>query len=384
MPSPRVPWRGPLEFSERAFLATAVIAQWVIVAIFARLARHDGWVYGARPLQEREYTITREVASGGLPDGASGLGWGAVESVVAAPFGSGFADGLPPLVLLQTLLLVPLCSIGLYALVKQLGGTALARAATVVWLVAPLSVALLFDDRYRPVYTSELLPQLLGLTSLDGLPAMTALLWSAYFVFRQLTEERWVFAAAAGVTAGFALCINPTNALYLIAPVACLAVARRGRALGVFALAVLPAVLIAAVWLARTAPGESVAGAVEYALAYDVAFPSAPQGYFSLELARLGDQLTQFREFFWSERLVEWLPLAGLLGAARLAPLKALFLGLWLGAFVLVKGAAVGAPVDIASFWRLILPAWPAYVVLGVSVVMLVPSFRWRYVLRPS
>lgn len=370
--------------SERVFLAAAVVAGWTIAALLSVLTRHDGWVYGTRAIQEKEYELTRELASWGWPNSASGLGWGAVEAVVAAPFGSAFSEALPPLVLLQALVVAPLASVGLYLLAKELGGIVLARAATVVWLVAPLSAALLFDDRYRPLYTSNVLSQLFGLTTLDGLPAMTVLLWSAYFAFRQLNEGGWVPAAASGATAGFALCLNMTNVLYLVAPLVCLAVARQVLAVGAFTLALLPGLLVSAVWLAHTASGETVSAAVQWALAHDVAFPDDPQGPLSLELARLGEQLTQFREFFWSERLVEWLPLAGLVGAARLAPLKSLFLGLWLASYVVVKGSASGAPVDIAALWRLTLPAWPAYVLLGVSIVMLVPSLGRRYGLAQS
>src|SRR5262249_54789890 len=72
-------------------------------------------------------------------------------------------------------------------------------------------------------------------------------------------------------------------------------------------------------------------------------------------------EMDQLREFFWSPRLVQWAPFAGVLAVARRSfPLAAL-LGGWLGAFLVVKGFSEFASIESGSFWRLLMPAWPAY-----------------------
>src|SRR5207244_1717966 len=88
--------------------------------------------------------------------------------------------------------------------------------------------------------------------------------------------------------------------------------------------------------------------------------------------------MDQLREFFWSSRLVQWAPFAGLLAVARRTwPLAAL-LGGWLGAFVVVKGFSPAASIESGSFWRLLMPAWPAYLLLFASIPLLAPTLAPR------
>jgi hypothetical protein len=96
--------------------------------------------------------------------------------------------------------------------------------------------------------------------------------------------------------------------------------------------------------------------------------------------------MAQIREFFWSMRLVEWLPLTGLVAVARVSLAKAAFLGGWLAAFVFVKGTSGSTGVQNATFWRLLMPGWPAYLLLAVSLPLLVPGVARalkRHVPRP-
>jgi hypothetical protein len=46
----------------------------------------------------------------------------------------------------------------------------------------------------------------------------------------------------------------------------------------------------------------------------------------------------------------------------------------WLLGFVVVKGAADVATVEAGSYWRLIMPALPAFVILSAAVPLLVPT----------
>jgi hypothetical protein len=52
---------------------------------------------------------------------------------------------------------------------------------------------------------------------------------------------------------------------------------------------------------------------------------------------------------------------------------KALFFGTWLAAYLVVKGASPVASVEAGSFWRLLMPAFPAYCVLMASIPLLWP-----------
>jgi hypothetical protein len=97
-----------------------------------------------------------------------------------------------------------------------------------------------------------------------------------------------------------------------------------------------------------------------------------------LDIHQINQQFLGFREYFWSARLLEYLPLAGLLGVARRSVPKAAFLAVWLAAFFVVKGSSSAVNVETASFWRLLMPAWPAYFLLVVSLPLLVPVWGQR------
>ena len=78
-------------------------------------------------------------------------------------------------------------------------------------------------------------------------------------------------------------------------------------------------------------------------------------------------------ETAWSITMLVWLGLAGVLGAARRAPLAALGLGSWTGAAV-VHGVDRG--YEHAAFWQALASATPAVAVLLSSLVLLVPRLR--------
>ncbi len=88
--------------------------------------------------------------------------------------------------------------------------------------------------------------------------------------------------------------------------------------------------------------------------------------------------MSGLREFTWSARVLQFLPLAGALAVARRSiAASGLLLG-WLLGYVVVKSAADVATVESGSYWRLIMPALPAFVLLSASVPLLVPTFLDR------
>jgi hypothetical protein len=101
--------------------------------------------------------------------------------------------------------------------------------------------------------------------------------------------------------------------------------------------------------------------------------------YIELDLDHWRLQMDQLREFFWSARLAQWAPFAGLLAVIRMGRGSiAALLGGWLAAFILVKGFSTRADIQANTFWRLLMPAWPAYLILLASIPLLVPTLARR------
>ena len=84
------------------------------------------------------------------------------------------------------------------------------------------------------------------------------------------------------------------------------------------------------------------------------------------------------REYTWSNRILQWLPLAGAIGLARCSPLAALLLAAWFGAFALAYGASPNVGVGDGSLFAALVPAFPAFALLVVSVPLLVPTLPAR------
>jgi hypothetical protein len=125
--------------------------------------------------------------------------------------------------------------------------------------------------------------------------------------------------------------------------------------------------------------------------ALGVPLPHAPLAslsrYVNIDWEHLRLNRDQLREFFWSVRPLEWLPIAGLLGLARRSWPKAGLVTAWLIAFLLVKGTAANSSVEDASFFRLMMPSFPAFVLLLAAIPLLVPklgqTIAGRFPARP-
>ena len=74
---------------------------------------------------------------------------------------------------------------------------------------------------------------------------------TAYFVLRHIGTRANIDAVAAGLAAGLAIAIKPSNALFLPAAAGALLVGRRARGLALLVLALLPAILGLAIWRDR-------------------------------------------------------------------------------------------------------------------------------------
>jgi hypothetical protein len=92
----------------------------------------------------------------------------------------------------------------------------------------------------------------------------------------------------------------------------------------------------------------------------------------------LNANLLQIREYGWSLRIVEYLPLAGLVGAFARSRRLGLLLGGWLALAVVVPMAHARPGAFPVSLLRAIVPGLPAYLLLTACIVYLVPGWARR------
>jgi hypothetical protein len=84
------------------------------------------------------------------------------------------------------------------------------------------------------------------------------------------------------------------------------------------------------------------------------------------------------REYFWSQRVLQWIPVAGAIGLARRSVPLAIVVGTWFGAYVALRATQAGSGFDDGELFRLLLPALPAYVLLAAALPLLVPTLATR------
>ncbi|HET9674300.1 MAG TPA: hypothetical protein VFP31_05760 [Gaiellaceae bacterium] len=361
-------------------LLPLLVAQWLALAVFALLVQRNGWLFYQGGDQTWFYTSGWILGNGAVPETLVGYAWAMLQAPVAALAGPNFLAGLPAIVLFQFFVLAPLGVLLVYGIAARIGGRAVGYGAASLWIVLPYLAEPLFVDRYHERYVEQVLPQVLGLTALGDYPSMIALLAAAFFLVRALDSHGAADAVACGLFAGLAVGIKPANGLFVFAPIAALAIRRRWREIAGFGVALLPALLTLALWkhkgsgisllahdTIRIAAGAS---ADDYG---PPTFLERVQQYVPLDREQLNQQFLGFREYFWSARLLEFGALAGVIAAFRRSAAHAIFLAVWLGAFFVVKGSSPSVTVETGSFWRLLMPAFPAYFLLLTSIPLLIP-----------
>jgi hypothetical protein len=211
---------------------------------------------------------------------------------------------------------------------------------------------------------------------------MVTLLTAAFFVTRSLSPERMTDAALAGLLLGAAGGLKPPNLLMGFGVALAYPLARRWREGAAFAAAAACGLLMLAFWKQRTL-GELPVLAIEQARVAASVAPLAldidVDRYVDLDIDHWRTQMDGLREFFWSARVAQWAPFAGLVAVLRAGryPIAGL-LGGWLAAFLVIKGMSPRGSVEDGSFWRLLMPAWPAYLLLFASIPVLVPTLLRR------
>jgi hypothetical protein len=364
-------------------LSALLVAQWIAVLALALTVRHNGWLYYAGGDQLWHYSGGYLLGHGHLPPAYVGYGWSLTLLPLSWFAGPNLVSALPAIVLLNTLILLPVALLCVYGIASRFAGRLFGYFAALAWIVVPYLGILLVEPGYHQKYTELTLPQQLGLASVSDFPATVALLVSAYFCLRALDSPGWEAAAAGGLAAGWSIAIKPSNAIFLVAPALLFLVERR-RALLLFAAGLAPALLTLAVWKYRGLGELAAAPAERVRLAAGI--DSLLRRIHSPSLnswAHLQQVLDALREHFWASRVMEWLPVAGCIALLARSRRAFLLVGSWFIVFLLAKGTYIPASVEDASFFRILMPAFPAYLLLAAAVVLLVPGVRPQPAERP-
>ena len=366
----------------RAVLGGLITAQIAATLALALSVAHNGWVWFQGGDQIWMTTTGWLLGERELPPTEIGYLWPAVQAPVTWATGPTYVQALPPLVLAQVLVLGPLALLCVYGIAARIGGRLLGYWASLLWVVAPFAAIPLFVDRYHERWIEQFLPQALGLTAMADFPSMVLVLAAVLFVVRSLSPGRVTDAVLAGVLIGAAAALKPPNLLVACGAVLAYVVARRWREGLACGAAILPAVIVLLLWKVRGL-GEIPAFALEQtrlaAGSGPLALDLKIDRYLDLDVEHWRLQMGQLREFFWSARLAQWAPVAGLIAVLRLRRgAIAALLGGWLAAFLAVKGFSERATIESGSFWRLLMPAWPAYLLLVAAIPLLVPTLARR------
>lgn len=377
--------RGLSWLTSRPLVALAALAaaHCVALILFALTVRRNGWLFYQGGDQIWLVTTGWLMGVGEIAPAFTGYGWPLVLAPITAVTGPGFVDVMPPVIVLDALILAPLALWAIYGLAARIAGAAYGLFAAAVWVVLPFAAIPLWRDDYHERYVEQFLPGALGLTALADYQSMILLAVGALLFLRALESASPLEAIAAGLVIGFAIAVKPSNGLFVAAPALAALAARNLRVLVPFGLALLPALVTLAVWKQRGL-GSLPVFAFEQAHVATTAALGLPDldRYADLDWSNLHDNMNNLREYFWSARLLQFLPLAGAVAVARRSLPLAVLLATWFGTFLVLKGTPELSTVSSGSFFRFVMPGFPAYFLLAASVVLLVPTLGARLAAR--
>ncbi len=343
----RLPWQP------WSVLLPLLLAQWLFLLLLSRSVEHNGWLFSQAGTETHVYATAWSLAHGHIPAASIGYGWSLLTAPVAEIAGANVLDGLPALVLLQALVLLPVALLAVYGIASRIGGRVLGYLSAAGWVLVPYLSIRLFVPGYH-AYVDLFLPQGLGLTGLSDFPSLVCVLVAAWFAITSIDTAEPAHAALAGLFAGFAVGIDPANALFLAAPPVGYALARRWRPALAFGIALLPALATFVLWRYR-------------------ALGHVPHVHVNVDLHHLEQVKLDLRQVFYSDRLVEVPFIAGVIAIGRRSWAKSGFVAAWFLSYLLVQGSAADAHVDTGSVFRLLMPAFPAFLIACCSIPLLLP-----------
>ncbi len=365
----------------RLVVAGLAVVQVLLTALFFHSVDRNGWLVYQGGDQIWLYTTGWLLQTGTLPTALVSYGW----PLVMAPFsligGPAYVSTLPATIAFDVLVLAPIALVAVFDIGQRIGGRAFGLWCAFLWVVAPFASIPLFVDRYQEKWGDQFLPQAFGLTQLADYPSMVAVVVAAALMLRSLESPRLSQGLLAGLVAGWALALKPANALFLIGAVVAYLLARRWRQGVAFIIALSPALVTLALWKHRglgQLPLFSLGETREAMGTGPVAVQVSIDRYTHIDWGVWKLNMSNLREFFPGARLVQWAPFAGAVAVARRSRPAAGLLLAWTLTFAIVKGSSPVASIESGSFWRLVMPAWPAYLVLLAAIPLLVPTLDRR------
>ena len=362
-------------------LAPAIAIQWLTTLALALTVRHNGWLYYQGGDQLWHWVSAWSLAHGDLPPTRVGPGWPAILAPFTTFGGPTLVPGLPGIVLFDVLVLGPVALLRVYGIANEIGGRIFGYWTTLLWLTVPFIGIKYTDHFYHQRYTELTLPQSFGLTAMSDFPSMVAVLVSVYFALRVMRRPDTIDALACGLAGGTAYAIKPSNSVFLAGIVLGLAYRRRLVSAAWVLAGMGPALATLVLWkyrglgylpLFQSESARTVAAGAHDQL---VAFNPLHK-YVHFDWHHLNLQLQGIKEHFWSVRVIEWLVIGGTIGLARRSIAAALVVGGWFAAFVVTKGTYQYASIDDAGIFRVMMPSYPAFVLMIASLVFLFPVRR--------
>ena len=365
-------------------LGAVLLAQWIVVGVIAAITPHNGDYYYTGGDATWYYTSAWVLGHGHIPQGYISYGYALLLAPIAHFAGPSMLAGLPYVIGLNLLVLWPIALLCVYGIAKMIGGRGFAYVASFAWTAFPLASIPYFYERYHERYVDHALPPALGLVATGDFPAMVFLLVAAYFSLKALSERSPAAALVAGLAAGFAATVKPSNLIFLPAPLAALVVARRGKALAIFGAALVPSLAGLALWkYSGLGHIPAISSGATATLASGTLTPLPVGGlqighYLRVDWGQIWQNMLQIREYTWSLRMVTWAVVAGVIALFRRSTAVGLVLGGWLAAFIVLKSGAAGVNVVSGSFFRYMVPVFPAFFFGLVSIALLVPVWGRR------
>lgn len=376
-----------------ALLAPLCLLQIAIGAWFAWKTPHNGWIWYSGGDASEYWTPEWSLAHGFLPRAVVGNVVPILFAWVPLVAGPSLLTGAAVIVILQLAVLVPAALVCFWGVADRLFGRTFAWAAAALWVLAPPLMLLGFHRSYHaPFEQYFLVPHWYGLTNMGDLPSLVAVLAAAWAVLTALERRSLALAIVAGTLGGLALGVKPANAFFVLAAAILVVLQQRWRVGAAWALGfVLPLVALA-VWKERglgSLPlgSNALGGSATLALGLpgSGASPLVGAVHLGVDPGRLHSQFGDLREVFFSVLLLAWFAVAGTIGALRRSWAHGIFLAVWFAGFAIVKtGASSTAQVPSASFFRIAEPGLPAYLLLALATVFLLPRAGRPWRERPA
>jgi hypothetical protein len=339
---------------DRLLLATVGL-QWLVTVGVALTASRSGSVYGDLSAAQGTVDAAGKVAHGTLPATA-----GPLYPLLISPLASLTTrlETISSIVAgVNIVVLGPVASYCFIEVARRIAGRVFASVGVAVWLLGPIASVQLFKNGYRSSYVDGVLPTLYGLTLDPVYLAMTLSLVAAVLALRAAAGAPRA-AFVAGLVSAAAIACVPVAAGIATGAIVALAAARRWRSVIETAVGLAAGVAPTLIWRHRALVGATVT----------LGHPS---------WARFQGTMASVREYFWSNRLLQWIPVAGTVGMARLMrPAAALAAG-WFATATLIV-IATGQPFERGQFFIELIPAWPAYALLAAAIPALVPTLVRR------